>query len=192
MAITSSLTIPISLIVVRNMLISDVGWDITGQWQAVWKISEIYLSIITMSLSTYYLPKLSSVERSKDILKVVNNTAIIILPIVIVFALGVYFLRDVIINVLFTGDFKYARELFSIQLTGDVVKILSWLYAFPMLSRGATKWFVSSEIIFSITFVTFSYFAIQYFGAKGVSFAYLINYTLYFLFIILNFNRIIK
>ena len=59
MAITSALTVPISLIFVRNILIAQVGWDATGQWQAVWKISEVYLSVITMALVTYYLPSLS-------------------------------------------------------------------------------------------------------------------------------------
>ncbi|MGN2671751.1 O-antigen translocase [Aliivibrio fischeri] len=50
MAVTSALTIPVSLILVRSVLIDQVGWDATGQWQAVWKISEVYLSVITMAL----------------------------------------------------------------------------------------------------------------------------------------------
>ena len=37
---------------------------------------------------------------------------------------------------------------FAIQLSGDVIKIAAWLYAYPMVSRGATKWFVGTEIVF--------------------------------------------
>ncbi len=146
MAITSALTIPVSMIFVRNILITQVGWEEAGHWQAVWKISEVYLGVITMALGTYYLPKLSSLVGSEAIIKEIKQTAKVIIPIVAVMALCVYLLRDVAIWLLFTDEFKSARDLFAIQLCGDVVKITSWLYAYPMLSRGATKWFMATEI----------------------------------------------
>ena len=101
----------------------------------------------------------------------------------------VYILRDFIISWLFTEEFNSARDLFAIQLLGDVVKIASWLYAYPMLSRGATKWFVSSEIIFSILFVFLSYIFVSYIGLKGVPFAYLVNYIIYFVVVSLNIRK---
>ncbi len=39
-----------------------------GQWQAVYKISEVYLGIITIALSTYFLPKLSTLKNTDLIL----------------------------------------------------------------------------------------------------------------------------
>ncbi|MGL5453204.1 MAG: O-antigen translocase [Aeromonas sp.] len=190
MAITSSLTVPISLIFVRNILIAQVGWDATGQWQAVWKISEVYLGVITMALGTYYLPRLSSLSGVDAIVNEINKTARIIIPIVASMALGVYLLRDVAISLLFTDAFRSARNLFAIQLTGDVIKIASWLYAYPMLSRGATKWFMATEIIFSLSFVALSYLFVSNMGLKGVTVAYLVNYSIYFLSIYLNVKKI--
>lgn len=142
MATTTALTAPIALIGVRNVLISHVGWEEAGQWQAVWKISEVYLGVITIALSTYYLPKLSTLKGVENIRAEINQTAKIIIPIAAIMALGVYLFRDLAISLLFTEAFRSARELFAIQLIGDVIKITSWLYAYPMLSRGATKWFV--------------------------------------------------
>ncbi|NOF19498.1 O-antigen translocase [Vibrio cholerae] len=181
MALTSAMTVPVSLILVRNILISQVGWDSTGHWQAVWKISEVYLGVITMALSTYYLPRLASLKGVEAIVSEIHKTARVILPIVIVLALGVYLLRDVAIWLLFTEEFKPARELFAVQLCGDVMKIASWLYAYPMLSRGATKWFVSTEIIHCFLFVALTYVYVGYMGVKGVPLAYFTNYCLYFL-----------
>ncbi|MEG2567805.1 MAG: O-antigen translocase, partial [Acinetobacter sp.] len=157
MAITSALTVPISLILVRNILITQVGWDATGQWQAVYKISEVYLGVITMALGTYYLPRLASLRGVDAIAAEIHKTALIIIPIVAIMALGVYLLRDVAISLLFTDAFRSARDLFSIQLTGDVIKVASWIYAYPMLSRGATKWFIVTEIIFTASFVALTY-----------------------------------
>lgn len=189
MAITSALTVPISLILVRNILISQVGWDATGQWQAVYKISEVYLGVITMALGTYYLPRLASLTGIDAIVNEIHKTARVIIPIVASMALGVYLLRDVAIYLLFTEEFRSARDLFSIQLSGDVVKIASWLYAYPMLSRGATKWFMGTEILFSLSFVALTYLFVSNMGLKGAPIAYLVNYSVYFLGVFLNVKR---
>ncbi|MFQ2917732.1 O-antigen translocase [Aeromonas allosaccharophila] len=189
MAITSALTVPVSLILVRNILIAQVGWDATGQWQAVYKISEVYLGVITMALGTYYLPRLASLTSVDAIVSEINNTAKVIIPMVAFMALGVYLLRDVVISLLFTESFRSARDLFAIQLTGDVIKIASWLYAYPMLSRGATKWFMGTEILFSLSFVILTYFLVSKMGLKGATIAYLVNYLIYFIITFLNVKK---
>ena len=189
MAITTALTAPVALIGIRNILISHVGWEEAGQWQAVWKISEVYLGVITIALSTYYLPTLSTLKGVKSIRSEINQTAKIIIPIATVMALGVYFFRDLTISVLFTEEFRSARELFAIQLVGDVIKITSWLYAYPMLSRGATKWFVSTEIVFSVTLVALTYIFVPLYSTQGANISYAVNYTLYLIFTLIFFGR---
>ncbi|EJL89601.1 O-antigen translocase [Pantoea sp. GM01] len=191
MAITSAIAAPLALMFVRKILVSHVGWSTTGQWQAVWKISEVYLSIITLALSTYYLPQLSKLTTANEIKREINSAIKIILPIVTALSLAVFFMRDIIIKLLFTNEFAAARELFSVQLIGDVIKITAWLYAFPMISKGAIKWFISSEIFFSFTFVLFTYFFVSKIGVNGANWAYLTNYGLYFIFVYLNLNKII-
>nr|WGN91635.1 flippase [Aeromonas sobria] len=189
MAITSALTVPVSLILVRNILIDQVGWDATGQWQAVYKISEVYLGVITMALGTYYLPRLASLTGVDAIISEIHRTARVIIPVVAIMALGVYLLRDVAISLLFTEAFRSARDLFAIQLTGDVIKILAWLYAYPMLSKGATKWFVSTEVIFTISLVLLTYSLVQVNGIIGANIAYLINYVIYFFVVFFNVKK---
>jgi PST family polysaccharide transporter len=191
MAITAAIATPVALILVRNFLVDFTGWDSAGQWQAVWKISEVYLAVITMALSTFYLPQLSKLNDCLEIKKEVWNTAKVVLPIVIFLAMMVYLLRDFIINILFTKEFYAARSLFAVQLCGDVVKILAWLFAFPMLAKGAIKWFVFSEIFFATTLAFLSYLLIKNIGVHGANWAYLINYILYFFFVFFNLNRIV-
>jgi PST family polysaccharide transporter len=192
MALTSALTVPVSLIVVRNILVANVGWEQTGQWQAVWKISETYLAVITMALGTYYLPRLSKLKDIKSIRSEINNTAKIVVPLLICMSSVIFLFRDNIISILFTSDFYEARNLFFIQLCGDVVKITSWLYAFPMLSRGATKWFISTELVFSLSFVLLSFLFINLFQTIGVCVAYLVSYIIYLLFILPNLKNFSK
>ncbi|HIF9399492.1 TPA: O-antigen translocase [Photobacterium damselae] len=192
MAITSTLTVPVSMIIIRNIMITNLGWEVTGQWQAVWKISEVYLAVITMSLGTYYLPKLSSLKNKNDIENEIKKTAITVMPIVILLALCVYFLRDVAIQFLFTKEFSEAKNLFALQLCGDVMKILSWLYAYPMLSSGAARWYIGSELLFSFLLIILSWSLVPIYGAQGANLAYLINYILYFSFVFFNLPKFIK
>ncbi|MGQ7101522.1 hypothetical protein ACUOAQ_28665, partial [Escherichia sp. SP-MK] len=67
MAITAAIATPLALMQLRLYLVNFAGWESAGQWQAVWKISEVYLSIITMALSTFYLPQLSKIKSGEEI-----------------------------------------------------------------------------------------------------------------------------
>lgn len=192
MAGTTAVTMPLALLFIRKILVANVGWDGAGQWQAVWKISEVYLGVITMALGTYYLPRLSSLDSYKSIKHEVFQTIKVVMPLVVMMAFVIYLLKDIIILLLFTSEFAQARELFSIQLLGDVLKILSWLFAYVMLAKGTIKWFVSTEVICTLTFVALSYFLIPIYQLNGVTIAYAINYFMYLCLISLNLKKIVR
>ncbi|MCX8986129.1 O-antigen translocase [Citrobacter portucalensis] len=192
MAITTAVMTPLSLIVLRNILVENVGWGGVGAWQAVWKISEVYLSVITIALTTYYLPQLSKLNSYDDIIREIQRTSLAIMPIVLISALLVYFTRDYLLVLLFTKEFDSARDLFFWQLIGDVIKILSWMLAFPMISRGATKWYLFSEIFFGLLLIMLARALIPIYGVQGANYSYIINYTIYFIFVLFNIKRFIK
>lgn len=179
MAMTSALVMPISLLIVRNLLVQYTGWQGTGLWQAVWKISEVYLGVITIALSTYYLPKLSQLSDIDNILKEIISTTKVIIPIISLIAVTVFLFRDLLISILFTNEFREARNLFAIQLVGDVIKIVAWLFAFPMLSRGAVKWYLLTELLFGVVFISLSFILIPIFMLHGANYAYLFSYIIY-------------
>ncbi|MGB3226252.1 MAG: O-antigen flippase, partial [Desulforhopalus sp.] len=102
-----------------------------------------------------------------------------VMPIVITGAIAIFLLRDFIIRVLFTEDFYPMRELFPWQLTGDVIKIGSWVLAYIMIARSMVKLYIINEILFSLLFYLLSWFLVGLFGLVGVPMAYAINYSLY-------------
>ncbi|EGA1131930.1 O-antigen translocase [Escherichia coli] len=192
MAIVSAVSLPLGMILIRGFLIEYTGWKNAGEWQAVWKISEAYLSVITMGLSVYYLPRLSSLYDYNSLVREVKSVASIVLPIVSLMAVAVYILRDFSISLLYTEQFREARELFKIQLIGDVIKVISWVYAYPMIAKKSTKLFVFTEIVFTITLVLLSYFFIKKYGVHGANLAYVLNYILYFICVYILLNKAIK
>jgi PST family polysaccharide transporter len=181
MGLTSALTIPISYMLIRDHLAENLGMTAAGYWQASWKISEIYLMLVTTTLSVYYLPRLAEIRTAPELKSEIIKVYRFVMPIVAGGAITIYLLRDFIINVLFTSDFLPMRELFIWQVSGDVIKIGSWILAYIMLGRAMVKVFVITEIAFSISFVVLSWLLIGIFGLVGVSMAYAINYCCYWI-----------
>ena len=179
MGLISALTVPITYMFIRDHLVTNLGLSAAGYWQASWKISEIYLMLVTTTLSVYYLPRLAEIRKASELKTEIIKIYRFVMPIVIFGAVIIYLLRDFIIRILFTSDFLPMRELFPWQLAGDVIKIGSWVLAYIMLGRAMVKVFVITEIAFSISFISLSWLLVTQFGLIGVPMAYGINYCCY-------------
>jgi PST family polysaccharide transporter len=192
MALVSATMIPLSHIYVRDYIGTNIGWDEAGYWQAIWRISETYLMLITTTLSIYYLPKLSSIQDKSELRAELLYGYKIILPIVIMMALGIYLFRDLIISILFTKEFSPMAELFLYQLIGDVIKIAAWLLGYIMIAKAMTRLFIFSEIFFVGSFVGFVVLFVDMYGLIGVTMAFMVNYFIYMLFLYFSLRGYLK
>lgn len=181
MALTSSLAAPLTHILIRDHLASHLGLAAAGYWQAVWKISEIYLMLVTTTLSVYYLPRLAEIRTRTDLVAEISKVYRFAIPVVIFGASAIYWLRDFIVLTLFTSDFAPMRDLFAWQLVGDVIKIGSWVLAYVMIGRSMVKVFVVTEIVFSVLFLYLTWLCVGTWGLQGVAIAYAANYAIYWL-----------
>lgn len=191
MAIVTALTVPVSQIVLRNMLIGCLGIDSAGIWQGMMRISDGYLMLITSSLATYYLPKLASLHTNKELRAEIIHGYKIILPAVFFSCTVIYFLRFFIIKVLYTSDFSSMSDLFFYQLLGDFFKMGSWILGYLLLAKSMTKLFIITEILFSLLYITLGFVCVEYFGLVGVTIAFAINYFFYLICMIIIFRKLL-
>lgn len=191
MAIVSVIAVSVTQILIRNHLITTFSIEQAGYWQSVWLISSMYLMVLTTAFSTYYLPKLSELQRPEELRKEILSGYKIILPFVMITAFIIYILRDFIILVLFTSEFNEMRNLFALQLIGDFFKMASWTLAFLMIAKAMTKTFVITEITFSILFYVLTVIFTRQYDLVGVTYAYALNYFIYFFVMLFLFRRII-
>lgn len=191
MAIVTALTIPLSQIVIRSMLIGRLGVDAAGIWQGMMRISDGYLMLITSSLATYYLPKLASLHTDKELRTEIIHGYKIILPAVFFSCIVIYFLRFFIIKVLYTSDFSSMSDLFFYQLLGDFFKMGSWILGYLLLAKSMTKLFIITEILFSLLYITLGFVCVEYFGLVGVTIAFAINYFFYLICMIIVFRKLL-
>lgn len=191
MTLVTMATVPVVQISIRNYLIENLSVKEAGYWQAVWKISELYLMVLTTAFSTYYLPRLSELKSRIELKQEILSGYKIIIPFVLFSSICIYLLRDLIIQLLFTPDFKDMKPLFTFQLIGDFFKMCSWTLSFLMIAKAMTRTFVLTEIFFSISFYLMSIFFINSDGVIGVTYAYALNYLIYLILMIFIFSNII-
>jgi polysaccharide transporter, PST family len=181
MALSSAICVPISQIVIRNYLGKSLGWEAAGYWEAMWRLSTAYLLLVTTVLSVYFLPKIAELSDPNELKNEINQGYKIILPIVIICSLLIYLFRDLIIGLLFTAEFYPIRQLFLGQVIGDILKIGSWILAFIMLGKAMANYFIFTEISFSLSFYFIVVLMTNIYGLEGVSWAYALNYLLYWI-----------
>lgn len=189
MAIVTAVAMPLSQLLIRDHLVDTFGWNDAGMWQAVTRISDMYLMIITTTLTVYYLPRLAEITDTQILRKEIIKVYRFIMPVTIVGALAVYLLRDWLIALLFTAEFTPMIDLLGWQLVGDVIKIGSWVLGFVMLGRAMTKSYIITEVLFSFSLVGITYALTPVFGLKAAVIAFFINYVLYWVCIAVILNR---
>ncbi|MBH0011605.1 O-antigen translocase [Pseudoalteromonas sp. NZS100_1] len=185
MAITSAIAIPVSHLVIRNYLVDNLGWEQAGYWQAIWYISTMYLTVVTTTLGVYFLPKLSEITDKKALRGELLSGYKVILPIVMLVSAVIYVLKDFIVYILFSDDFKPMIELFLWQLIGDVIKIAAWLLSYLMLAKAMTKRYMAVEVLFNVIFVGISIYMVNSYGLIGITYAFAASYSIYFVTVFL-------
>lgn len=181
MAITAAIVVPLVQIGIRDHLIDQFGHDNGGYWEALMRISGLYLTLVTVPLSIYYLPRLAEIRKASDLRQELVAGYLTIIPITVVGAVCIYLLRDFIIYVLFTAEFRPMADLFAWQMVGDVFKIASWLLGYVMIARGAVVPYMALEIAFGALWYGLVVWCTHQFGVQGAQIAYFITYAGYLL-----------
>lgn len=191
MAIVTALTVPLSQIVLRNMLINKLGLNSAGYWQGIMRISDGYLMLITTSLSTYYLPKLSAIKDQLSLKQEILKGYKLMIPAVLFSCMLIYFLRFFIIKTLYTAEFLDMQQMFFWQLVGDFFKLTSWILAYLMLAKAMTKTYVVTEVVFSATYVLFGHVFVMYYGLQGIVIAFAVNSFIYLVTMVFIFRKLL-
>lgn len=191
MTFIAAATAPVSQMLLRGYVISEISPVEAGWWEAMNRVSGAYLAIITSSFGVYYLPRLSELTDPMELRREIFKAYKVIIPMLLAGFTLVYLLRFVIIRILYTPDFLPMGNLFIWQLFGDFFKICSWLLAFLMLAKSMTKAFITTEVLFAFCFVGLGFLFMQQNGVVGITQGYFVNYVCYTLGMFFVFRKLI-
>lgn len=191
MSMVSAFIVPISTLMIRKYILNNFMPQEAGYVQGLWSISSMYLMIVTTTLSIYYLPTLSSIRDWSLLRREVLKGYSFLLPIAILGGLGIFIFKDLIISILYTPEFLPMKDYFMFQIIGDSFKIASWILGYLMVAKAMTRLYIITEILFSSLYVALSFTFMNYFGSIGVTYAYALNYFIFFVVLIIIFRNLL-
>lgn len=166
---------PLAMILVRDVVISSLSLESAGLWQATWRLSEVYTTVITTSVSLYFMPRLG--ELAGDELAMRNEvwrTLLLVTVLTALMALGIFLLREWIVPLVFSASFLGVQALMPVQLLGDVIKMAAWILGFVLVARINTRWYVAIEIMVPVVLVLGVRWLVPALGAVGAMWAYVL------------------
>ena len=173
MAIIAPICLIAATFIIRYYIYDKFDSNYAGSWEAMWRISAIYLLFLTTTFKFYLVPTFTNLENNslkKEVFKIWKT----ILPIIVIITLGVYISKDLIINILFTSEFNLVNSLILFHLLGDIIKINCWVLGNILVAKAKTNHFILFQLEWSIIFVFLSIIKVNIYGFVGLSIAYFI------------------
>lgn len=190
MALVSAIVIPVTAILVRNYIIDHSNLYNAGIWEAITRISGFYMMFFSAGLSLYYLPKLSALQTDIEFKAELKYYFKILVPVFAGVLLLVFLLKDVMISIALTSEFKPVSELLIWQLLGDLFRIMTLAFGFQILVKAMVIKYVLVEVIYNVLFLIVSFFLFDSLHVKGIMQAYVIANAITFFMVLFMFRKL--
>lgn len=173
-------TMPVAQIVIRRYLMVTLSDTEAGWWEAMNRISNIYLLVVSTSFGVYYLPRLAEIVNLRELKQEIYKAFKIIIPLLLGGFCLIYVLRFLIIKILFTPDFMPMAKLFGWQMAADLFKVGCYILTYVLIAKVHTVVYVTTEILFTLVYVGCVYLLIPMgSGIIGVAQAGIVAYLLH-------------
>lgn len=181
MSATTAIVGPAGQVLIRDQLVLIMDLQGAGLWQALFKISETHLLLLTSTLTVYFLPRLAEISDGNELITEIKNTYRFVIPLVLASSVALYVLRNPLIEIMLSQEFLAITAVMGLYLIGDSIKIASWVMSFTMVSHARTKAFIITEIVFTGLYVASSIVFAKSWGLKGTAMAYVLTYLIYWI-----------
>ncbi|HCT6521710.1 TPA: O125 family O-antigen flippase, partial [Escherichia coli] len=182
MTVTSAILVPVSTLYVRNEIITSINIEYAGLWDAVNRISSVYLMLITTTLGVYFFPRFSSASNRSELLNEIKVCYLYLVPLVCISSVLMYTFRGLIVNILFTHEFVPIVDVIVYQLIGDFFKIIAWVLGYLLISKAFVKEYIVLEVLQWSVYCILSKYSLCYVENAQISYvfkAYIISQALY-------------
>lgn len=187
MALVSGVIGSFVLLEIRTDIVSITGLQNAGIYEGLQRISFYYLLFVSSIMAIYFYPKLA--ETNSNSKEIVLHYLKTIIPLFTIGLVIIYFLRKLIIQVLFSSEFESMESLFLWQLIGDVLKATSLIFGTLLIAKKQTKVFIITEIISLCIMYFSSNLMLHSIGINGIVQAYAFTYLIYLVVLVIYFRK---
>ncbi|MBK9108426.1 MAG: O-antigen translocase [Saprospiraceae bacterium] len=179
-AALTSFTWMSSMFLIRENVENELDTHSAGLWQAMFSLSDRYLTVITTMMSVYFIPQLSAITERSELVREMRKAFIRIAGIMLILCFGIWLSRNLIISIFLADTFRPMESLFAFQMIGDFFKTCAGLLALLIASKAMFRTGLKADISFHFFLLCFSYFGIKELGLIGASYAYALACFIYF------------
>lgn len=131
---------------INGLVVRRFGLAESGQFWVAWSLSMTYVTVLLSSLGAYYLPSLSGSRdyaAKRKLILTFTRLVLVVMPILVTL---VVVMKAEGVRLLFSREMLPSLRVFRWMLIGDMFKVLSWVWAFPMLAYAEGKTFITIEV----------------------------------------------
>ena len=186
MAIYSAIIVSVTFLMVRNLIIDNLGTEQAGYWEAMNRISKYYLMFFTSLTTFYLLPRLSKTISFKIFKTELKKFYAIAIPMLLVGLAIIYLLRFFLLRVLLSEEFLPTSSLFLWQMVGDFINVIAIALVKQFYAKLMVKEYLICNGLLYLMYLSLSYFFIDLYGLVGAVKAHALSYFIY-LFLVMSF-----
>ena len=181
MLLAHSIALPLGLLLVRKVVVNAVGLETGGYLQAAWRLSDVYVTVLTTALGLFFMAQFSSLTEEWERGAMLRRTIVQVAAVAAVAAIGIYLLRDLVVRLVLTREFLPMTLLLPFQLVGDVLRMACYPLQMALVSRRRVGVYVTQAIAAPGSYVLLTAIWLPSAGAQAAPMAYASAYGLTFL-----------
>lgn len=178
MSATSAVLLASSQLAVRSAVSIYESHASAGMIQALWKISELYLTFFGSTLSIYLLPRISKQDPATtraEIKKCLIGLVLFSSAITVLVQLT----KSFVIPILFSRDFLPMSDYIGLQFIGDTIRVAGVTLAYAMLGRAMTRSYIFAETTYFLLYTGIAILMLRSIGFVGAIYAYIVTSFIY-------------
>ena len=185
----SAIAFPLLNLFIRNFIIETLGSNKAGYWEAMHRLSIQYMIFIQSLATLYLLPKYAQEKIKNGFVKWAIQFYKMIFPFFMMGLLLLYLLKKYLVILLFSEEFLPMLPLFKWQLLGDVFKAAAWVITFQFFAKRIVLPYILIDLLLVVLLPLLLLFFTKEYGLEGVVMAHFTGYLVYFLVLIMYFNK---
>jgi polysaccharide transporter, PST family len=190
MLLAQSIALPMSQILVRNTVIDRLGLDAAGYLQAVWRLSDMYVSVFTTALGMFFIAHYSSLRDGAARGQMLRRTVIQVVLLTASAAAVIYLFRYLVFELVLSRQFLPAADLLPMQLCGDVFKMAAYVMQMTLVAEGRATLYVAIAVGAPAIYVILTWLLLPSWLGQAAPIAYATSHLVAFTVLGLAFQRV--
>lgn len=174
--LSGALSLGFSQLLMREWVAESVGWESVGYWQAVTRLSDLYLQFVSVVLVGVALPRWAKAKGYVSTVIPMLNIGGILLGMTVIVCIVIVTLSETVLTLLYAQSFLPAQALLHWQVAGDLARVIAVCLSTGLLARGETNWPIAYEVIQGVMVLAGTYLLLPLRGGDAPVTAYAFTY----------------